>query len=203
MEPIDVWTVCRAHQSKGKNKLKDRISSFRRIKASLLKRNAGNWREHTESQETALRAILNEVGFASACLVRDCKNGTYELIDGHLRADIAEDERVPCLILNVTKKEADKILATFDVVGTMAKTDQLALDRLIGTVSTESEALRNLLDSIKREKLEVQGMCEADDEAHLLVDSYRILINCENEAEQVALLKRFKKEGVTCRAWIS
>jgi len=85
----------------------------------------------------------------------------------------------------------------------MAKTDQLALDRLIGTVSTESEALRNLLDSMKREKLEVQEMCEADDEAHLLVDSYRILINCENEAEQVALLKRFKKEGVTCRAWIS
>ena len=183
--------------------MKDRISSFRRIKASLLKRNAGNWREHTDSQETALRAILDEVGFASACLVRDCKNGTYELIDGHLRADIAEDEKVPCLILNVTKKEADKLLATFDVVTSMARTDQLALDRLLGTISTESDALRDLLDSVKLEKFEVQEMCEADDETHLLVDSYRILIDCDNESEQVALLKRFKKEGIKCRAWIS
>jgi len=183
--------------------LKDRISNFRRIKASQLKRNARNWRVHTESQETALRAILNEVGFASACLVRDCKNGTYELIDGHLRADIAEDEKVPCLILNVTKKEAEKILATFDVITTMAGTDQLALDRLIGTISTESKELQDLLDSIKLEKIQVQEMCEADDESHFLVDSYRILIDCENEPEQVALLKQFKKEGIQCRAWIS
>ncbi|MCA9015563.1 MAG: ParB N-terminal domain-containing protein, partial [Planctomycetaceae bacterium] len=80
-------------------KLKDRIKSFRRIKASLLKRNPKNWRIHTEPQHAALRAILKEVGFASACLVRDCKNGTFELIDGHLRADIAEEEKVPCLIL--------------------------------------------------------------------------------------------------------
>jgi len=75
--------------------LKDRIKSFRRIKASQLKRNPKNWRIHTEPQETALRAILNEVGFAAACLVRDCKNGTFELIDGHLRADIAEEEKFP------------------------------------------------------------------------------------------------------------
>lgn len=183
--------------------MKDRISSFRRIKASLLKRNTRNWREHTESQESALRAILKEVGFASACLVRDCKNGTYELIDGHLRADIAEDEKVPCLILNVTKKEADKILATFDVVTTMARTDQLALERLIGSISTESEAVQELFDSIKLNNLELQQMYGAEDETQLLVDSYKILIDCQNEPEQVALLKRFKKEGITCRAWIS
>ena len=183
--------------------MKDRISSFRRIKASLLKRNANNWREHTESQETALRAILNEVGFASACLVRDCKNGTFELIDGHLRADIAEDEKVPCLILNVTKKEADKILATFDVVTSMARTDQLALERLIGSISTESEEVRDLLDSLKRENLEFQEVYEDEDQTPVLVDTYRILIDCEDEAGQVALLKRFKKEGIQCRAWIS
>jgi len=183
--------------------LKDRVKSFRRIKASQLKRNAKNWRVHTEPQESALRAILKEVGFASACLVRDCKNGTFELIDGHLRADIAEEEKVPCLILDVTKSEADKILATFDVVTSMADTDQKALDSLISSISTDSKDLQELLSSQLSDGSELVEIREGEDESHLLVDSFSVLIDCQDEAEQLVLLKRLKKEGLQCRAWIS
>lgn len=184
-------------------KLKDRIKSFRRIKASQLKRNLKNWRIHTESQETALRAILKDVGFASACLVRDCKNGTFELIDGHLGADIAEDEKIPCLVLDVSKSEADKILATFDVVSSMVNTDQDALDSLVSLVSTESEDLQLLLNSLSSDKSRLKDLVEGEDESHLLSDSFSVLIDCENESEQIALLERLKNEGLTCRAWIS
>lgn len=182
-------------------KLKDRIKSFRRIKASLLKRNTKNWRIHSESQQVALRAILKEVGFASACLVRDCKNGTYELIDGHLRAEIAEEEKVPCLILDVTKSEANKILATFDSLTSMANTDQDALDNLINSIPAVSEDLQELLDRLSSD---MSGLLEeSEDESHLLMDSFSVLIDCQSESEQVALLNRFKKEGLQCRAWIS
>ncbi|MFH1302067.1 MAG: ParB N-terminal domain-containing protein [Planctomycetota bacterium] len=183
--------------------LKDRIKSLRRIKASQLKRNVKNWRRHNEPQETALRAILKEVGFASACLVRDCKDGTFELIDGHLRADIAEEEQVPCLILDVTKAEADKILATFDFVTTMASTDQIALNNLITSISVDSTDLQELLNSRLTDSSELENIFEGEDESHLLVDSFNVLIDCKDESEQVALLKRFKKEGFKCRAWIS
>ncbi|MFK7776852.1 MAG: ParB N-terminal domain-containing protein [Gimesia sp.] len=183
--------------------LKDRIKSFRRIKASQLKRNLKNWRIHTESQETALRAILNEVGFASACLVRDCKDGTFELIDGHLRADIAEEEKVPCLILDVTKSEAEKILATFDNITSMADSDQAALDSLITSISTDSKDLLALFDVLSSNGSEILETIEGEDESHLLVDSFSVLIDCKDESEQVVLLKRLKKEGYVCRTWIS
>jgi len=183
--------------------LKDRIKSFRRIKASQLKRNLKNWRVHTEPQETALRAILKEVGFASACLVRECKNGTFELIDGHLRADIVEEEKIPCLVLDVTKSEAEKIMATFDSVTSMANTDQVALDNLIASVSTGSKDLQELLDSLSSVGSEILENSEGEDESHLLVDSFSVLIDCKDEADQIALLKRLKKEGYVCRTWIS
>ncbi|WP_298869089.1 ParB N-terminal domain-containing protein [uncultured Gimesia sp.] len=184
-------------------KFKDRIKSFRRIQASQLKRNLKNWRIHTETQETVLRAILKEVGFASACLVRDCKNGTFEIIDGHLRADIAEEEKVPCLVLDVTKSEAEKILATFDTVTSMANTDQVALDTLMASVSTDSKDLQELLDSLSSVSPDILEKIEGEDESHLLTDSFSVLIDCKDEFEQIALLKRLKKEGFVCRSWIS
>tara|TARA_R110002095_G_scaffold216568_1_gene214627 strand:+ start:7277 stop:7834 length:558 start_codon:yes stop_codon:yes gene_type:complete len=183
--------------------LKDRVKSFQRIKASLLKRNGKNWRNHTQSQETALRAVLKEVGFASACLVRECNDGTFELIDGHLRADIAEEEKVPCLVLDVTKMEADKILATFDFITSMSLTDQLALGNLIESISTDSKDLQELLSSRLSKEPALTEIIESEDESHLLVDSFSVLIDCKDESEQVALLKRLKKEGFECRAWIS
>ncbi|QDT45813.1 ParB-like nuclease domain protein [Gimesia alba] len=184
-------------------KLKDRIKSFRRIKASLLKRNTKNWRIHSEPQHAALRAILKEVGFASACLVRECNNGTYELIDGHLRAEIAEEEKVPCLILDVTKSEANKLLATFDSVTSMANTDQDALDRLINSIPAVSEDLQELLNQLSSNMSGLLDESNGEDESHLLRDSFSVLIDCQSESEQVALLNRFKKEGLQCRAWIS
>jgi len=183
--------------------LKDRIKSFRRIKASQLKRNLKNWRVHTEPQETALRAILKEVGFASACLVRECKDGTFELIDGHLRADIAAEEKIPCLILDVTKSEVEKILATFDVITSMASTDQVALDNLIASVSTDSKDLQELLNALLSTGSDILENIEGEDESHLLLDSFSVLVDCKDESEQITLLKRLKKEGFECRTWIS
>lgn len=184
-------------------KLKDRIKSFRRIKASLLKRNPQNWRIHPEPQQVALRAVLKEIGFASACLVRDCKNGTYELIDGHLRAELAEEEKVPCLVLDVTKAEANQILATFDSVTSMAETEQAKLSSLIASIPAVSEDLQNLLNQLSDDCLPALKAIEAEDETSLLQDTFSVLIDCDSESEQLALLKRLKKEGYRCRAWIS
>lgn len=183
--------------------LKDRIKKFQRIKASQLKRNQKNWRVHTETQKSALRAILNEVGFASACLVRECKNGTFELIDGHLRADISAEENVPCLVLDVTKSEADKILATFDNVTSLAETNQSVLAELIASVSTDSKELQELFDSLSSVCPEMLENIEGEDESHLLVDTFSVLIDCQDEAEQITLLKRLSEEGFVCRTWIS
>jgi ParB-like chromosome segregation protein Spo0J len=183
--------------------IKDRIKSLRRIKAAKLIRNPRNWRTHPATQETALRTVLNEIGFASACLVRDCGDGTFELIDGHLRADLAEDSKVPCLVLDVTSAEADQLLATFDSITGLAHCDQPALDALVQSITTTSEELQQLLQNLSTSPADLPELESGTDESCLLTDSFSILVDCKDEPEQLDLLRQLKSEGYQCRAWIS
>ena len=131
-------------------KIRDRIKSLRRVKASDLAPNPRNWRSHPAAQADAMRGILAEVGFAGAVLARETADG-LQLIDGHLRAEINPDEKIPVLILDVTEAEANKILATFDPLGAMAETNAESLAALLAEIETESEALETMLGELAEE----------------------------------------------------
>ena len=45
--------------------LRDRITELRRVRASELVPNPRNWRRHPKEQAAALRALLNEIGYAA------------------------------------------------------------------------------------------------------------------------------------------
>ena len=130
-------------------KLRDRIKSLRRVKASDLRPNPRNWRMHPEAQQNALRGVLAEVGIADALLARELPDGTLELVDGHLRTDIDPNTKWPVLVLDVTKEEADKLLATVDPLAAMAEPDPEKLEALLAEVSTESEAVEAMLADLR------------------------------------------------------
>jgi len=67
---------------------RDRITDFRRVKASELLDNPKNWRIHPKNQSRALRGILREIGYAQALVARELDDGQLVLIDGHLRKDM-------------------------------------------------------------------------------------------------------------------
>lgn len=131
-------------------KIRDRIKSFKRVKAGGLLPNPKNWRVHPETQQNALRGILAEVGWADAVLARETKDGLM-LIDGHLRAEVAPDEKVPVLVLDVDANEADKILATHDPLAAMATADATRLESLLGELEFENEDLQKMLDELSKE----------------------------------------------------
>jgi hypothetical protein len=131
-------------------KIRDRIKSLRRVKASELAPNPRNWKKHPEAQANALRGILAEVGYAGAVLARETPDG-LQLIDGHLRAELTPDQKIPVLVLDVTEAEADKILATFDPLGAAAETDPQKLGELLASIETESEAVQAMLDGLAEE----------------------------------------------------
>ena len=58
-------------------KIRDRIKSLRRVKASELIPNPDNWRKHPQAQQDALRGILAEVGYVDALLVREDAEGLH------------------------------------------------------------------------------------------------------------------------------
>jgi hypothetical protein len=146
-------------------RFRDRVKELRRVKAAELRRNPKNWRLHPETQRGALEGLLEQIGFVGALVAREV-DGQLELIDGHLRADVAADAEVPVLVVDLTDSEAATVLATFDPLGEMALIDEAALGALLGEVQVDEHAeLRRMLSDLhdklakeEEEQTEVPGM---------------------------------------------
>ncbi len=116
------------------------------LEAAELQDNPHNWRLHPYTQEAALRAALQEVGWAGALLYNE---QTGRLIDGHLRKQLAnKGEKVPVLIGSWNAEQEAKILATFDPLAAMAQTDTQAFEELLSSVRFESSAITDMLESL-------------------------------------------------------
>ncbi len=128
--------------------LRDRIKELRRVKAGDLKPSPKNWREHPESQRVALQGILAEVGYADALLARELADGSLELVDGHLRAELDPDQEVPVLVLDLDEAEAAKLLTVLDPLAAMAEANEEALGKLLKEIETDSDGLREMLEGL-------------------------------------------------------
>lgn len=129
-------------------KIRDRIKGFRRIPASKLRPNPRNWRTHPDAQRNAFRGLLAEIGIADANLARELPDGTFELIDGHMRTEELGDQKIPTLVLDLTDEEAAKLLASLDPLASMAEADQEQLSSLLREIDTDSEALDAMLNKL-------------------------------------------------------
>jgi len=149
--------------------IRDRIKDFRRVKASELADNTMNWRKHPKVQVDAMQAVLREIGFADALLVRETSDGLM-LIDGHLRKSLAPDMEVPVLVLDVDEHEAYTILATLDPLSSMAETDAVALDALLREVSSGESVIQEMLAEMAKNAGLVSLGDEWNDALSLLPD---------------------------------
>src|SRR5262249_36892460 len=110
---------------------RDRITELRRVPAAALVPHPHNWRRHGPDQHAAMRGLLERLGYVNAFLVRDLGDGTYQVLDGHMRLEIAQGATdVPVLVLDVTEDEADLVLATHDPIGNLALPDAESSDAL-------------------------------------------------------------------------
>ena len=130
------------------NLYRDRIREFTRLRAGDLQADERNYREHSVSQRAALEEELERIGWWGAVLVRELDDGGYMIVDGHLRADIAPDEEVPALVLDVDEDEAAEIMLTHDAIGAMAHLHKSKLDALIEQVNP-GERIDALLKEVR------------------------------------------------------
>ncbi len=179
--------------------IRDRIKEFRRVQADQLRPHPRNWRTHPPAQQDAMRGVLAQIGYADALLARELPDGSLQLLDGHLRAEVTPQAMVPVLILDVDDAEALVLLATLDPLGAMAGADPQILTDLLADVQTDSQAVRALLDQLAEEH--PQG---ADAESKPLDDlivpaSFQVVVECRDEAEQRNVFERLRGEGFQCR----
>ena len=124
----------------------DRIKELRRVPASAIHGHPQNFRRHGPDQRAGMKALLSQLGFINALPVREISPGQYELIDGHMRAEIVQGaQAVPVLVVDVTEEEAALALATFDPIGDLALMEQETSDALAREVWSEHDAINTVL----------------------------------------------------------
>jgi hypothetical protein len=204
---------------------RDRIRELRRVPAHSLRPNPRNWRTHPPEQQAALKGILAEVGFADALLVRELKDGSLEIVDGHLRAETTPDEIVPVLVLDVSADEAAKILATHDAITGQALPDFARLHTLLDECDFNSPAVNAMFAELKKLKPPdfalaatlptgaerdvplraplPAGASRLSRKSHrrriTIPESYQVVVTCDDENEQREVYERLTAEGRTCR----
>ena len=179
--------------------VRDRIREFRRVPAHQLRPHPRNWRTHPQRQQDALRGVLAEIGYADALIARELDDGTYELIDGHLRAETTPEMEVPVLIVDLSAEEAAKLLVVHDPLANLAGVDEQLLGSLLSEVETQSAALQTLFDELGHQPPPPLDDPRANDPEIKLNPLYQVVVECQDEAEQQTLYERLTTEGHTCR----
>lgn len=118
--------------------IRQRIVERRTVPASELKRNPRNWRKHPDAQRQAVATMLEAVGWVDDLIVTVDADGSLLLVDGHLRADLADDQPVPIAVTDLTPAEADLVLASLDSLAAMADSDGALLRELIGSLDVDA-----------------------------------------------------------------
>jgi len=181
--------------------IRDRIRELRRVRAGDLKTSPKNWRTHPEKQIAALQGVLREIGYADALLARELSDGSLELIDGHARRALDENQVVPVLVTDLDAHEAAKLIATLDPLAAMAEADTAALERLLDEIETADAGLQAMLDDLAVENGVVLDKDDSasDSPAASIPVVLQIIVQCESEAQQKELFERLQKEGYSCR----
>jgi hypothetical protein len=182
--------------------IRDRIKELRRVPAAELQPNPRNWRTHPQAQQDALKGILAEIGYADALLARETPEDGLMLVDGHLRAETTPDALVPVLVLDVDEAEAEKILATLDPLAAMAGADAEKLNELLHSVETGSQALQKMFAQLAADTRAVAAAEPEVPPRPDLATRFAIVVNCESEEQQLALLEQFAALGLECRALV-
>lgn len=129
---------------------RNRIIGLEHVPACDLIAHPNNWRLHSERQKSALSGLLSEVGFVDAVVARRTRQG-LQLIDGHCRAEVAGNEKVPVLVVDLSDDEAAKVLALLDPLAAMADVDAAALDSLLKSIESDDAAVAELLSQLAAE----------------------------------------------------
>lgn len=145
-----------------------------------------------------MRGMLAEIGYADALLARRLPDGSLQLIDGHLRAELTPEAEVPVLVVDLDERETAKLLALHDPLAAMAQTDRELLSALAEQVETESQALASVLEGLvgppSDEPVDRPPAAEPP-----VAESYQVVVQCSDEAQQQELYERLVAEGYRCR----
>lgn len=179
--------------------MRNRIKEHRKVRFADLLPHEESPRQHTPTQRGALRRLYDEVGFARSLLAFELPDGRLKLIDGHLRAALTPEAELDVEVLDVTESEARTLLLAIDPLAELARYDDEAVSALREIVEKDSAAVREIWQALANEAPPAAFPAEQVE----LKDQFLVVIECADEKEQIELLRRFRREGLSCQAKIA
>ncbi len=178
--------------------MRNRVKELRFVKASDLIPNVDNWRSHPKRQRDLMKNVLQTIGYADALIARETEDGSLELIDGHLRADVSPNAEVPVLVVDLNAKEAKELLLVHDPIGAMAERDDEAVSRLLADFEATNETLERFI--VEEFKIDDVHDATPRREKSLSVPTlFQIVVECEDEDDQRACFDELTRSGRKCR----
>ena len=184
---------------------RNRIKRHVAVRAGDLVPHELNPRVHSAAQKAALKALYEEIGFARSLLAYELPDGRLKLIDGHLRAALDPEQVVEVEVLDVSDAEARALLLAIDPLAQLADYEATTLCELRALAGPDLAAVRQIWDAIEAAGATVYETLEKArrKKEDVLPEQFLVLVECAGEAEQTALLERFKAEGLRCKALVS
>lgn len=129
-------------------KWRDRWVRTEYVRVDQLMANPLNWRVHPKVQQDTLLEAIGEVGFLAAVEINET---TGNMLDGHLRAQLAELDGETVLradIYDLDEEEEAKYLVTKDPISAMAVTDQQKLAEALAQIASAGPAIQALAGNL-------------------------------------------------------
>lgn len=185
-------------------KVDSRIVEHIRVPASSLKAHPQNWRVHPENQKTALRASLEELGFARSILAYRDPEWGLTIIDGHARQEELKDNEVDVEVVDFTREEARKALLTIDPLAMLAGTDDDMVKSLLAETEADNAALGAVWQGLHKEEDELPAEEEDEEESDdKEPEQFLVIITCESSTHQAEVLNWANKKKLKAKALIS
>lgn len=125
-----------------------RVLGVRVVKGSELKSHDLAWREHPIAQLEETKTFLGEVGWIDG---PKYNVRTGRILDGTLRASIADDDLLPVIDIDVDPDKEALVLAKYDPIGAMVQANPNKLAALREQLRLSSDPLNALLEKLQQE----------------------------------------------------
>lgn len=165
------------------------------------------WVKNPRKNKNAIAKVaasIERFGFGAPIVAR---KANLEIIKGHTRYFAAQSigrTMVPVRLMSLPENEAHALAIADNKLGEIADWDDDL--RQEDMIELRDEGV-DLVDGMGFTEVEIEKIVapDTDDEIEprrarkLAALTHRIVIECKNERDQASLLKRFSKEGLTCR----
>ena len=184
--------------------VRNRVVEVKRVKASELRPHPLNWRTHPEEQQNAMRALLADIGNGSMPVVRKLPDGSLQLLDGHMRAELLGDMEIDVQVTDYDETEAAKFLATHDAITQVAGHNREAAAELLASVTFQSKEVADLLAKTTGKGIleYLESKTTEAPAVEMPPARYEVLVTCKDEAEQAELLEELTERGLSVKSLI-